>query len=88
MSFIELVAETELGSGYVSELERGLVVPGIGALARIASALNVGLCDLVAFPEDSVRSQILDVLRRTSELEQLRILADAERCAQPPADPK
>src|SRR5690606_29743449 len=40
-AFDAFVEETGLGRGYVSELERGLVVPGVGTLARVARALGV-----------------------------------------------
>ena len=66
-SFIEFVAETELGAGYISELERGLVVPGAGALARVADALGVALCDIVAFPDDDARQRLLDLTRRLDD---------------------
>lgn len=51
ISFDAFVEETGLGRGYVSELERGLVVPTIDALAKVARALGVPMRDL--FPEDS-----------------------------------
>lgn len=54
-SFDAFVEETGLGRGYVSELERGLVVPGIGALSRIAAALEVTLADLVIGNSDRER---------------------------------
>lgn len=46
-AFDAFVTETGLGRGYISELERGLVVPTIGVLARIADALELTLADLV-----------------------------------------
>lgn len=60
-SFDAFVEETGLGRGYISELERGLVVPTVGALARIASALEVTLADLVL--GDSERERLFDDLR-------------------------
>jgi transcriptional regulator with XRE-family HTH domain len=47
-TFDAFVEETGLGRGYVSELERGTVVPTIGTLAKVAKALQLSLADLVA----------------------------------------
>lgn len=49
ISFDAFVEETGLGRGYISELERGLVVPTLDSLERIARALDVPVRDL--FPE-------------------------------------
>ena len=62
-SFDEFVAETELGRGYISELERGLVVPTVGALSRVAETLDVTLLDLVTFPDDDPRQEVVDLSR-------------------------
>lgn len=59
--FDAFVEETGLGRGYVSELERGLVVPGVGTLARVASALGVTIADLVC--GDTDREKLFDELR-------------------------
>lgn len=45
-SFDAFVEETGLGRGYVSELERGLVVPTLDSLERVAKALGVPVRDL------------------------------------------
>lgn len=54
-SFDAFVEETGLGRGYVSELERGLVVPTVAALARVARALEVTVADLVLGETDRER---------------------------------
>jgi transcriptional regulator with XRE-family HTH domain len=64
--FGEFVTRTGLGRGYVSELERGLVVPTVGTLARIAAALEVTIVDLVI--GDGDREAIFDALRARPEL--------------------
>lgn len=61
IGFDAFVEETGLGRGYVSELERGLVVPTIGTLARIADALDVTLADIVV--GDSERERLFTDLR-------------------------
>ena|SRR5688572_25434915 len=63
-AFDAFVEETGLGRGYVSELERGLVVPTIGTLARVAIALEVTIADLVL--GDSDRERLFDELRHES----------------------
>jgi len=45
--FDAFVEETGLGRGYVSELERGLVVPSIHSLSKVARALGLTLADIV-----------------------------------------
>jgi transcriptional regulator with XRE-family HTH domain len=60
-TFDAFVEDTGLGRGYVSELERGLVVPTIGTLARVARALEVTIADLVAGETD--RERLFEDLR-------------------------
>lgn len=60
--FDAFVEETGLGRGYVSELERGLVIPTIGTLARVARALDVTVADLVIGETD--RERLFSDLRR------------------------
>jgi transcriptional regulator with XRE-family HTH domain len=60
--FDAFVEETGLGRGYVSELERGLVIPTIGTLARVAKALDVTVADLVLGESD--RERLFNELRR------------------------
>ena len=50
-----------MGRGYLSELERGLVVPTVTTLARVAEALEVTIADLVV--GDSPREQLFEVTR-------------------------
>lgn len=70
--FDAFVEETGLGRGYVSELERGLVIPTIGTLARVAKALNVTVADIVLGESD--RERLFQELRRadTKVLRELR----------------
>jgi transcriptional regulator with XRE-family HTH domain len=55
------VQKCGLGRGYVSELERGLVVPSLHALAKVAEALQVTVADLVL--GDSDRERLFGVTR-------------------------
>ena len=74
-TFDAFVEETRLGRGYVSELERGLVVPSLAVLDRVASAIGVTIADLVA--GDSARERLFFRLRNaTSEA-----VSSAERAA-------
>lgn len=72
--FDAFVEETGLGRGYVSELERGLVIPTIGTLARVAKALEVTVADLVL--GDTDRERFFYELRRADSklLRELREL--------------
>jgi|GEM_PF-1319563 len=65
-TFDAFVEETGVGRGYLSELERGLVVPTIGTLARIARALELTIADLVL--GDSEREKLFDELRTSPPL--------------------
>lgn len=63
-SFDAFVEETGLGRGYISELERGLIVPTVGSLTRVAHALEVTVADLVA--GDTEREALFLLLREAS----------------------
>ncbi len=71
-SFDAFVEETGLGRGYISELERGLVVPSLHTLHRLAAALEVPVADLIL--GDSLREEIFALMRGwpTVELQRLR----------------
>jgi transcriptional regulator with XRE-family HTH domain len=72
LTFDAFVEATRLGRGYISELERGLVVPTVGALSRVAAVLGVTLPDLVL--GDTERERIFDDLReqRPSVIREIR----------------
>jgi transcriptional regulator with XRE-family HTH domain len=76
-TFDAFVEEAGLGRGYISELERGLVVPGLHALTKIAAALEVTVADLVL--GDSPREQLYEATRGLSDADLRRLLADVQR---------
>jgi transcriptional regulator with XRE-family HTH domain len=76
-SFDAFVEETGLGRGYVSELERGLVVPSLTVLARIAEALETSIADLVL--ADSPREQLFAMARNLPPSELHRLIATAQK---------
>lgn len=78
-SFDAFVEETGLGRGYISELERGLVVPTIHALNQLARALGVTTADLLL--GDSTREQLFDVARGLGERDVQRLLGEARSIA-------
>jgi transcriptional regulator with XRE-family HTH domain len=78
-SFDVVVEETGLGRGYISELERGLVVPGLTALRSLAKALEVTVADLVI--EDSLREQLFVMSRGLSQTQLKGLLAAARELA-------
>jgi len=65
---IQQLAETsELGSkGHLSNMERGLVRPNIQTLKQIADGLGVLPLDLMTFPEDDIRQELIDLTRQLS----------------------
>ena len=63
--FDAFVEETGLGRGYVSELERGLVVPSIHSLSKVARALGLTLADIVL--GDSRREAFFEATRGISD---------------------
>jgi transcriptional regulator with XRE-family HTH domain len=73
------VEETGLGRGYVSELERGLAVPTLGTLAKIARALQLPIADLVL--GDSVRERLYEVTRSLGPADLASVFACAEEAA-------
>jgi XRE family transcriptional regulator, regulator of sulfur utilization len=78
-SFDAFVEEVGLGRGYVSELQRGLVVPTIHALAKLAAALQVTMADLLL--GDSLREELFSVTRGLRETEVRRLLVEARQAA-------
>jgi transcriptional regulator with XRE-family HTH domain len=76
-TFDAFVEECGLGRGYVSELERGLVVPTIHALAKVAAALELSMADLVL--GDSPRERLMEVTRDLGAADVGRLLEEAER---------
>src|SRR5205814_2279254 len=77
-TFDAFVEECGLGRGYISELERGLVVPTIVALKRIADALHVTIADLVLGTTD--RERLFEKTRAlsASSIRSLHHVVDAD----------
>jgi transcriptional regulator with XRE-family HTH domain len=50
--------------GHLSGIEKGLVRPTIHTLVLLAERLQVDLLDLVTFPDDSPRQQLVDRTRQ------------------------
>ena len=83
-TFDAFVEETGLGRGYVSELERGTVVPTIGTLAKVAKALQLSLADLVAIG-DTRREELFCETRGLADAQVESILRDIKKLRRPPA---
>ena len=77
-TFDAFVEETGLGRGYVSELERGTVVPTIGTLAKVAKALQLSLADLVAIG-DTRREKLFVETRGVDDTKVESILRDLRK---------
>lgn len=80
-NFDAFVEETGLGRGYISELERGLVVPNVNTLATVAAALELTIADLVA--GDSLREELFLLTRTLSEAELKRLTAEVRKRSGP-----
>jgi len=65
--FDAFVEETGLGRGYISELERGLVVPSLETLRRVADALGLTVADLVL--GGSAREHLFEITRELTPAE-------------------
>lgn len=76
-TFDAFVEETGLGRGYVSELERGLAVPTLITLSKIARALELPVADLVL--GDTFREQLYEAMRSLGESELKHLRAEIER---------
>src|ERR1700679_1153422 len=64
-TFDAFVEETGLGRGYIRELGRGMGVPTITSLAKVAAALELTVADLVL--GNSPREQLFEVARGLDE---------------------
>jgi transcriptional regulator with XRE-family HTH domain len=73
----ELAAQSALGRGYVNELERGLVVPGLHALAKLAEALGVTVPDLVL--GKTARERVFEMTRSMTAVEVRALAKELER---------
>lgn len=78
-SFDAFVGMTDLGRGYVSELERGLVVPTVVVLDKVARALQLTIADLVV--GESPREQLFEVCADLSDRDVRELLDEAIRRA-------
>ncbi len=59
-----LAFESDLGSkGFLSDIEQGLASPSLRTLVAIADYLEVMLVDLLTFPDDGERQQLIDRTR-------------------------
>lgn len=77
-TFDAFVEETQLGRGYISEMERGLVVPSLETMVRIAAALELSVPELVA-TGTSLLDQIIEATRSLTEPQLRRLLREAKR---------
>jgi transcriptional regulator with XRE-family HTH domain len=63
--------------GHLSGIEKGLVRPTVETLSTLANRLGVDLLDLVTFPEESPRQQLVDLTRRMKPGTVRRLIRDA-----------
>src|SRR5687767_12415703 len=61
----KLAYESDFGSkGYLSGLEKGLVLPSLQKLSLLAEHLGLEVFDLLVFPEVGPRQKLVDATRR------------------------
>jgi transcriptional regulator with XRE-family HTH domain len=79
-----LAYESELGSkGHLSNIEKGLVRPTANTLKVLADSLGLLPLDLLTFPDDDLRQQLIDRSRNADAQTLRRWLADSEPAGAP-----
>src|SRR5258706_13039977 len=73
------IESSGLGRGTVSEVERGLIAPGLHALAKMAAALELTISDLVL--GGPTRERIFEHMRELSPADGSHLLAHPARLA-------
>jgi transcriptional regulator with XRE-family HTH domain len=77
-----LAYESELGSkGHLSNIEKGLVRPTANTLKVLADSLGLLPLDLLTFPDDDLRQQLVDRSRNADAQTLRRWLAETEQPA-------
>ena len=64
--------------GHLSGIEKGLVIPTLPTLSLLAERLNVELLDLVTFPEESDRHNLVNLTRRMKVGTVRRLVREAQ----------
>ena len=75
----KLSYEHGIAKGTVSELENGYVRASLPMLERIAAALDVDVIDVLTFPEDNIRHELIDATRNLPVATLRRLLSEATR---------
>jgi transcriptional regulator with XRE-family HTH domain len=79
-----LAYESELGSkGHLAGIEKGLVRPNIQTLHVLAERLGCRMLDLVAFPQENERDEIVDLTRHLPAARLRGLLRDLRRRVDP-----
>jgi len=60
----QLAAKSRMGESHLSNITRGLAMPTVATLRRIACGLEVPLARLAAFPGESERDDFVDMVYR------------------------
>jgi transcriptional regulator with XRE-family HTH domain len=79
LTLAQLAVDSDVASkGHLSDLENGRVLPTVGTLQALASALDVELLDLVISPEQSPRHRLVAHTVALPEPVMTRWLSEAE----------
>lgn len=82
-----LAYESELGSkGHLSDIENGHTRPSVRTLMVLAERLGVDLLDMVTFPVQDRRHQLIDRTRKLSAEALKKLLLDLGE--EPPKKPR
>ena len=74
----KLAYESDISKGHLSDIENGRVRVTSHTLAVLADGLEIDLLDLVTFPDDDLRHELVDLTRGMTE-GQLKTLLEVAR---------
>ena len=81
----KLAYESGVAKGYLSDIESGRACPSVTSLAKLAERLGVEVFDLLTFPDEGPRHQLVDATRGRPITTVRRILAELRGSRNPGA---
>jgi transcriptional regulator with XRE-family HTH domain len=73
-----LAFQADVSKGHLSDLEKGLVRPNTQTLKLLADQLGITPFDLLVFPDDGLRQQLIERTRKLSRTALMRLVRNAE----------
>ena len=74
-----LAFSCDFSKGQLSTIEKGLAVPTAATLVTLAEGLEVLPLDLLTFPDEGLREELIDLTRASSTREIMALLARLRR---------